>query len=204
MLKTNPTKKTPMKKKLLITLVFIVSCISIAAAQSLKTKPETGIRPQVQQLIHSYFQHFDGVKGDTLSQSNGSIVYSSKILPGAIESYVTQYGHGNNYSWQATLLRTEDFQKAADLYKKYYQQLNGMPVKLDDKSIVKLGGQYDIPEEVRSFASSILELQKVDKGLKLLKVEVGINYLFPEWTVKLLVYEKQADEDMRPTLPSND
>ena len=192
-----------MKKNFLSFLLFVIAFVNQATAQSLKVKPVTGIRPQVQQLIHSYFQHFDGVKGDTLSQSNGSIVYSSKILPGAIESSITQYGHGNNYSWQAILLRTEDFNKGVELYKKYYQQLNGMPVMLDDKSTSKLAGQFDIPEEARSFASSILELQKVNKGLQLLKVEIAINYTFPEWTVKLLVYEKQADEDMRPTIPSN-
>lgn len=189
-----------MKKNLLGFLVFIIVIVNHATAQSLKVKPVAGVRPQVQQLIHSYFQHFDGVKGDTLSQSNGSIIYSSKILPGALESSITQHGHGNNYSFQATLLRTEDFNKAVELYQKYYQQLNGMPVMLDDKSTSKLAGLFDIPEEARSFASSILELQKVNKGLQLLKVEIAINYTLPEWTVRLLIYEKQADEDMRPTI----
>lgn len=72
---------------------------------------------------------------------------------------------------------------------------------LDDKSTSKLAGQYDMPEEALSFASSILELQKVNKGLQLLKVEIAINYTLPEWTVKLLIYEKQADDDLRPTIP---
>ncbi|MEO5501063.1 MAG: hypothetical protein ABIR31_06425 [Ginsengibacter sp.] len=192
-----------MKKNLSGFLVFIILIVNQATAQSVKVKPVAGVRSQVQQLIHAYFQHFDGIKGDTLSQSNGSIIYASKMLPGALESSITQYGHGNNYSFQATLLRTEDFNKGVELYKKYYQQLNGMPVILDDKSTVKLSGLFDIPEEARSFASSILELQKVNKGLQMLKVEVAINYAFPEWNVKLLIYEKQADEDMRPTIPSN-
>ena len=193
-----------MKKSFLSFLLFVIAFLNQSNAQSLKIKPVTSIRPQVQQLIHTYFQHFDGVKGDTLSQSNGSIIYSSKILPpGATESTITQYRIGNSYSWQATLLHTEDFDKAVELYKKYYQQLNGMPVMMDDKSTSKLAGQFDMPEEARSFASSILELQKVNKGLKLLKVEISMNYALPEWTVKLLIYEKQADEDMRPTIPSD-
>jgi hypothetical protein len=193
-----------MKKSFLSFLLFVIAFLNQSNAQSLKIKPVTSIRPQVQQLIHTYFHHFDGVKGDTLSQSNGSIIYSSKILPpGATESTITQYRIGNSYSWQATLLHTEDFDKAVELYKKYYQQLNGMPVMMDDKTTTKLGGQFDQPEESRSFASSILELQKVNKGLKLLKVEISMNYSLPEWTVKLLIYEKQADEDMRPTIPSD-
>ncbi|MEO6870306.1 MAG: hypothetical protein ABI168_11710 [Ginsengibacter sp.] len=194
-----------MKKSFSSFLLFVIAFLNQATAQSLKVKPVSSIRPQVQQLIHSYFQHFDGVKGDTLSQSNGSIIYSSKILPpGATESTITQYRIGNSYSWQASLLHTEDFDKAVELYKKYYQQLNGMTVGLDDKSTAKLGGQFDRPEESRSFASSILELQKVSWQLRLIKVEVAMNYNFPEWTVKLLIYEKQADEDMRPTPPRDE
>ncbi|MBS1736950.1 MAG: hypothetical protein JSS98_10165 [Bacteroidetes bacterium] len=193
-----------MKKSFLSSLLFLFVFINCASAQSTKAKPITTIRPQVQQLIHAYFQHFDGVKGDTLSQSNGSTIYSSKILPsGAIESSITQYKPGNTCSWQATLLRSEDFDKAVEVYKKYYQQLSGMPVVLDDKSISKLAGQYDKPEEARSFASSILELQSVNRELRLLKVEIAINYNLPEWSVKLLIYEKQADEDMRPTIPGD-
>ena len=191
-----------MKKSFLSLLLLVIAFLNHATAQSLKVKSVTGIKPEVQQLIHAYFQHFDGAKGDTLSQSNGSTIYSSRILPpGAIESSITQYKPGNSYSWQATILRTEDFDKAVDLYKKYYQQLNGMSVVMDDKSTSKLAGQFDRPEESRSFASSILELQKVNRGLKLLKVEISMNYSLPEWTVKLLIYEKQADEDMRPTIP---
>ncbi|MEO7044005.1 MAG: hypothetical protein ABI091_01770 [Ferruginibacter sp.] len=193
-----------MKKFFLSFLLFVMAFLNQATAQSLKVKPVPAIKSEVQQLIHAYFQHFDGAKGDTLSQSNGSTIYASKILPpGATESSITQYKPGNSYSWQATLLRTEDFDKAVELYKKYYQQLNGMTIVMDDKSTSKLGGQFDRPEESRSFASSILELQKVSRGLRLLKVEISMNYSLPEWTVKLLIYEKQADEDMRPTIPSD-
>ncbi len=194
-----------MKKSFLSFLLFVIAFLNQATSQSLKVKPVSSIRTQVQQLIHTYFQHFDGVKGDTLSESNGSIIYSSKILPpGATESSITQYKPGNSYSWQATLLRTEDFDKAVELYKKYFQQLNGMTIVMDDKSTTKLGGQFDLPEESRSFASSILELQKVNKGLRLLKVEIVMNYSLPEWTVKLLIYEKQDDRDMRPTPPRDE
>jgi hypothetical protein len=30
-------------------------------------------------------------------------------------------------------------------------------------------------------------------------MEIGLNYTFPEWSVKIMVYEKIADEDIRPS-----
>ena len=33
------------------------------------------------------------------------------------------------------------------------------------------------------------------------KIEIALNYgLMPEWSVKIYVYEKEDDEDIRPTV----
>ena len=37
--------------------------------------------------------------------------------------------------------------------------------------------------------------------LQFFKVEIGLgNYSLPEWTVKVMIYEKVADDKMRPTI----
>ncbi|MDE3213028.1 MAG: hypothetical protein KGM98_07320, partial [Bacteroidota bacterium] len=63
----------------------------------------------------------------------------------------------------------------------------------------RFSGDYDTPDESRAFASSILEPVAPTPQLKQLKIEIALNYTMPEWTVKLLVYEKQSDADIRPT-----
>jgi hypothetical protein len=77
--------------------------------------------------------------------------------------------------------------------------LNGANLTFYDRTSSKLTGPYDVPDEDRSFASSILELDSKKHDLQLFKVEVALNYSFPQWTVKIMVYEKIADENMRPS-----
>ena len=98
------------------------------------------------------------------------------------------------------MLQTEDFKEAVSKYKQYSRQLNGANIAFYDKTSYKLTGTYATPDEARSFASSILELEGKNHDLQLFKVEVALNFSFPQWSVKILVYEKIADENMRPTL----
>ncbi|MGH2566542.1 MAG: hypothetical protein ACRDE5_18630, partial [Ginsengibacter sp.] len=60
-------------------------------------------------------------------------------------------------------------------------------------------GDYDAPDEERGFASSILEADVNENYLKKLKIEVALNYNMSGWSVRILVYEKESDADIRPT-----
>ena len=63
----------------------------------------------------------------------------------------------------------------------------------------KFAGSYDTPDNTRSFASCVLEPDLDDKVLQRLKIEVALNYNIPEWSVRILIYEKENDADIRPT-----
>ena len=70
---------------------------------------------------------------------------------------------------------------------------------MHDNKAWKFEGLYDTPDNDRSFASSILGPEVNEKVLQRLKIEVALNYNMPEWTVKVLIYEKENDADIRPT-----
>ncbi|HJY21764.1 MAG TPA: hypothetical protein VJ279_02695, partial [Hanamia sp.] len=165
---------------------------------ALKSSPS--VKPDVEKVARDYYQNFNNIKGDTLMQTAGTIEFESKIIPaGSLEATITKYSDPNSYSWQAIMFQTEDFKEAVSKYKQYYRQLNGANLTFYDRTSSKLTGPYDVPDEDRSFASSILELDSKKHDLQLFKVEVALNYSFPQWTVKIMVYEKIADENMRPT-----
>jgi hypothetical protein len=98
------------------------------------------------------------------------------------------------------MFESEDYQAAVAKYKEYYRQLNGCTLTFYDKSSYKLLGNYDTPDENRSFASSILQLNNDNPDLALFKVEIALNYSLPQWTVKIMMYEKVADNKIRPTV----
>ncbi|MEO5649264.1 MAG: hypothetical protein ABIR03_04975 [Ginsengibacter sp.] len=187
--------------KLLPVVVIIFTTLSASAQIKLPAlKPSSSVKPDVEKVAKDYYQNFSDIKGDTIMQTTATIEFQSKVIPaGALESTITKYAEPNSYSWQATMIQTEDFKEAASKYKQYYRQLNGATLSFYDKTSYKLTGNYDIPDEDRSFASSILELDAKNRALQLFKVEIALNYSFPQWTVKIMIYEKIADENMRPS-----
>jgi hypothetical protein len=189
--------------KKLCLLIFILSAINNAGAQSKLPvlKFAVTITPDVLKVARDYYDHFFNIKGEKISETESTIEYKSKIVPqGALESTITQMRNLQDvYSWQAIMLNTDDYDKAVTKYKQIYRQLNGASLVMNDGKTCKIRGPYDAPDDGRAFASSILEPDVPEKYLQRLKIEIGLNYNMPEWSVRILEYEKESDEDIRPT-----
>lgn len=187
--------------KKLLTAVCVLTATSIFAQPKLSVfKNSPSIKADIEKVASDYFENFNNLKGEIIMETGSTIQFQSNVIPsGALDATITKYKSPNSYSWQSTLFKTEDFKEAVAKYKQYFRQLDGATFAFYDKGRFKLSGTYDAPDEGRSFASTTLELQDPGNNLKLFKVEIGLNFAFPEWIVKILVYEKIADEDIRPT-----
>src|SRR5690606_33867006 len=188
--------------KILIAIVMLFAFVTTNAQLKIpKIKSAVSIKPDIEKVAKDYYQQFHNITGDTLMRTSNSIEFRSKLLPvGAVNSSITKFIEPRTLSWQAVMFQAENFEEAVTKYKQYYRQLNGMSLNIGELSNYKLIGEYDAPDEGRGFASSILELQNSAPHLKQFKIEIGLNYSLPEWTVKIMVYEKLADEDVRPTM----
>ena len=183
-------------------LLLILTAQELSAQSKLRVfKTAPSIKPDIERVVNDYYGRFFHFLGEKIDENLNTIEYKSKLLPqGALQSTIIQLKNQRNvYSWQAVMLSTDDFEKAVEKYKELYRQLNGSSITVYGERQYKLKGDYDTPDESRSFASSILEPDVKEKYLRRLKVEVAINYSLPDWKVKILVYEKEADEDIRPT-----
>jgi len=188
--------------KKLCLLVFILSTLHITAQNKLPVfKLAASVTPDIVKVARDYYDHFFNIKGEKISETESTIEYKSKILPqGALESTITQIKSLQNvYSWQAIMMNTDDLDKAVAKYKQIYRQLNDANFVMSDGKTCKIKGPYDAPDEDRAFASSILKPDVKEKYLQRLKIEVALSYNMPGWSVKILVYEKESDEDIRPT-----
>ena len=188
-----------MKKFLFPLLIF--SFQNLSAQNKIALFKVVSVKPDIEKVASDYYVHFENLKGEIIDETVHTIEYRSKLLPhGAIESSITRQKNLQDvYSWQAVMITTEDYNKAEEIYKELYKQLNGSVMVVQGRRQFKLQGVYDIPGEDRGFTSSILEPDVKEKSLRQLKVEVALSYQMPEWNVKLLVYEKVADADIRPT-----
>ncbi len=193
-----------MKKSCIV--LYILSSLNLAAQSKITNiKTVSSINSDIEKVVKDYYDHFENIKGEKISETQNIIEYSSKINPaGALESTIMQIKSlENSYSWQALMLDTEDYTQAVARYKQLYKQLNGIKLSLNDGKSYKLKGLYDVPDEKRAFASTMLGLEAVENELRPFKIEIALNYTMPEWSVKIYVYEKEDDEDIRPTVSSD-
>jgi len=188
-------------RKIFFTLTILQSITgSTQPLVSLKKSPNT-LKPVVEQVARDFYQNFNSIKGDTINQSEETIEFASRIAPAdAISTSITKYLQPYSYTWEATMFKTENYEEAVEKYKIYYRQLNGSKLTFYDKTSYNLSGDYDAPDEGRAFASSILQLNPSNNDLQFFKVEIGLSYSLPEWTVKVMIYEKIADDKIRPTI----
>lgn len=188
-------------KKMLFIIIIIPSIGAYAQPRISLKKTTNTLKPAIEEVARDYYQNFNNIKGDTLSETVSTIEFTSKVSPpDALSTSITKYIDPYSYTWEAVMFQSDEYADAVEKYKQYYKQLNGCKLTFYDKTSYKLEGPYDTPDEDRSFASSILQLDAVKHDLELFKVEVSLNYSMPEWTVKVLIYEKLADDKIRPTI----
>ena len=185
-------------KPLKLTVLFLFVYLCHASAQ-LKFAVNNSLRSDFQKIMSEYPHHFQNIRGEIINQNPQTVEYASQLkLAGAEECVITKYSSGLKpvYSWQALMFVSEDFDAAHKKYKWVFSQLKGMNIYyVRDQYTLK--GDFEEADESRKFTNSILAPVAPPDPLKKLKIDVALQFEFPEWKVKLLVYEKEREDDER-------
>ena len=154
------------------------------------------LRTNLQKVISAFPEQFSGLKGEVIIENPQTTEYTSLLdFKMAAENSITEYKAKKPlYSWQAQLLSSEDFAEAAKKYKWLYNQLKVMTVNLKGGYSFTFSGDYNEPDERKSFSSSIFKLTPNASNMPRLKIEALIRFDFPEWKVSLLVYERERED----------
>jgi hypothetical protein len=95
------------------------------------------------------------------------------------------------------MLTTENFEEAKKKFRSLFSMFNHMAVKMDYGDTFYLSGKYDEPTEEKNFASTILTFEKADQLTRKMKLEVSMQYEMLEWKVRVLIYEKEREDNER-------
>lgn len=182
-------------------MVAIAFCLFTTANAQLKLplkgNANSGLRNDLQKVVEAFPHQFQEIRGQVVANNPQTVEYASLVKPdGAQETMIVKYSSEVKpvYSWQSVLLTTEDYEEAAKKYKTVYHQLEGMNVKyVVDKYTLR--GEYEAPDESRGFATSVLAPAHPPAALKKLRVEVSMQYEFPEWKVNIMVFEKEKEDE---------
>jgi len=185
-------------KLILAASLFLSLSVSVNAQLKLPLK-NNALKTDLEQVIDDYPKEFATLKGSVQAENPQTVEYNSQLkFSGSESCVITRYtGAKAIYSFQAVMLTTEDFETAVKKYKWLFNQLKGMTVKVNRDYTFSLAGDYESPEESRKFTSSVLRMLPSAVNLPKLKIEVSLQFEFPEWKVNLLVYEKEREDEER-------
>src|SRR5688572_15120518 len=181
------------QSKLLILSLFGFSTLHA----QLKNPLNTSFQNDIQKVVAEFPNRFVSLMGAVIASNPQTASYASLVsLKDAESCTVTRYSSGMRpiYSWQALLLRTEDFVEAAKKYNWLFHQLRGMNVSYVVDQYT-LGGAYQPPTEERKFSVSELTVIRPPDALKKLRIEVAMQYEFPEWKVMVHIFEREREDD---------
>ncbi len=113
--------------KRLTAVLCMFASMSLSAQSKLSIfKSSNSVKPDIEKVVHDYFDNFDNIKGDTIAQNASIIEFASKVVPtGCLDASITKFKTPKTYSWQSTMFKTEEFREAVAKYKQYFRQLNG-------------------------------------------------------------------------------
>ncbi|HEV7620568.1 MAG TPA: hypothetical protein VGO09_02475 [Flavisolibacter sp.] len=180
-------------------IVFLVFFMGIKAHSQLKFPvTNNGLRHDLTTVIADFPNNFSTIKGDVLVENPQSVEYASLLdFSGAEGNSITKYNSTKSiYSWKALMLTTEDFTEATKKYKWLYNQLKVMTIQLNDYSF-SLAGDYDEPDETKKFSACTFRLLPAATNLPKLKIEVTMEFEFPEWKTSIVVFEKEREDEDR-------
>jgi hypothetical protein len=185
--------KTNLPKPL---LAVVLLCAFTVHAQVHLPIPNA-FRSDVQKVVADFPSQFAALRGDVLITNPQTVEYASLLqIDKSQECIITKYSSNGKpiYSLQAVMLHTENFEEAQKRYKWIFAQLKGLNVKYVVDQYT-LHGTYEAPAEERKFTTSTLALADPPAELQKLRIEVAMQFEFPEWKVALTVFEKEKDDE---------
>lgn len=187
-------------------LLFLMLVLSVSSSSAqLKSPQDNAFQADVQNVILDYPNSFQHYIGNEIVNNPQSTDYASLLkIRGAEECTITKYASKkrNRYSYQAVMLTTDDFEKAKETFDMYYNRLNNVSFRFASQSY-NLSGVYERPTEENKFTTTLFSVSPAEENVKQLKVELVMDYTVTEWKVKLLVYEKEREDDERGEIKDN-
>ena len=171
-------------------------CLFVSA--SAQNNASGSFTNDLKKIIKEYPHQFAPLLGNVIRENPQTVEYEcTQSLSGAEQSVITKHSGGAKkvYSWQATMLTTDDYEAAAKKYRQLYTALNNLAVKMHTGVTFYLKGKYALPTEEKRFSISLMAFEKPDLPISRLRIEVSMQYLFPEWKVAIKIFEQEREDD---------
>ena len=174
-------------------LLFVFS----ASAQLVPVK--NSLQTDIAKVISDYPNGFRNISGEQVMDNTQSLEFESKIeLKEAVKCRVFKYSSTTKdiYSWEAEMLKTDDFEAASKKFRTIYNSIQHLSVNINGTNAV-FTGDFAKPTEEIKFTTIIFDTSDKTPDLKRLKIALVIEAEMLEWVIKIQVYEKEREDTDR-------
>ena len=183
-------------KPLTATFIFILSVFSLSA-QVIPIK--NAFQTDIAKVISDYPNGFKNIIGEETIQNPQSIEFECLFnVKDAIKCRLIKYSSNlkDIYSWEADMIKTDDFEVASKKFKELYNSLQHLSVNINGSTTV-FKGEYIKPSEAIKFTTIVLDPADKTPELKKLKLALIVETDMLEWVIKIQVYEKEREDKDR-------
>jgi hypothetical protein len=171
---------------------------SSEAQFKLNSGGNSGFIADFKKVIQDHSNHYQNIIGELIVQNPQSADYHCALkMEGAEECFITKYSSETEeiFSWQALMITTENFNEAKRKFRSLYDQFNNLVIVSSH-----LKGTYEAPVEEKRFTSILFSLEPADETTKKLKVELLMESEGMDWKVKVLIYDREREDDEKPKI----
>jgi hypothetical protein len=183
-------------KPLTATIIFTLLVFSLPA-QVIPIK--NALQTDIVKVISDYPNGYKNIIGEQIIENPQSIEFECLVkVKDAIKCKLTKYSSTLNevYSWEAEMMKTDDFETAAKKFRGIYNSLQHLTVKINGNTAV-FQGDYIKPSEAIKFTTIVLDPGDKAPELKKLKLALVLETDMLDWVIKIQVYEKEREDKER-------
>ena len=188
--------KFHLMKPLTTTFIFILFVFSLSA-QVIPIK--NALQTDIAKVLSDYPNGFKNILGDEISQNPQSLEFECLLtIKDAIKCRLVKYSSNvkDIYSWEADMIKTDDFETASNKFRTLYNSLQHLSVNINGTTAV-FKGDYIKPSEAIKFTTIVLDAGDKTPELKKLKLALILEADMLEWEIKIQVYEQEREDKDR-------
>ena len=192
--------KFHLMKPLTATFTFILLVFSLSA-QVIPIK--NAFQTDIANVLSDYPNGFKNIIGDEIKQNPQSIEFECLVtVKDAIKCRLIKYSSNvkDIYSWEADMIKTDDFEAASKKFRSLYNSLQHLSVNINGSTAV-FKGDYIKPSEAIKFTTIVLDAGDKTPEFKKLKLGLVLETDMLDWVIKIQIYEQERlDKDKGPAI----
>jgi hypothetical protein len=176
-----------------ILFVFFLSAQVIPVKNALQT--------DIVKVISDYPNGYKNIIGEQIIENPQSIEFECLVkVKDATRCKLIRHSSSAKeiYSWEAEMMKTDDFETASKKFRAIYNSLQHLSVNINGVTVVFLG-EYIKPSEAIKFTTIVLDPGDKTPELKKLKLALVLETDMLDWVIKIQVYEREREDKERGT-----